>query len=144
MNEYSNIEQKLTEFTRKFYTSEFIKGAILFVSFGLVYLFITLFVEYIFWLDTGFRTALFWLFILVELFLLYRFLLVPLFKLYGLTKGISFKESSRIIGQHFPEVADKLLNILELKESDSNSSLVLASNHLSTISIASIAKSVRY
>lgn len=138
MNEYSNIEQKLTEFTRKFYISEVIKGVILFVSFGLFYLFITLFVEYIFWLDTGFRTALFWLFIFIEFFLLYRFLLVPLFKLYGLTKGISFKESSRIIGQHFPEVADKLLNILELKESDSNSILVLASIEQKSLRIKNV------
>ena len=42
-------------------------------------------------------------------------------------KGISFQESSRIIGNHFPEIQDKLLNILQLKENPNSSDLLLAS-----------------
>ena len=127
MEGYQIITEKLRLFTRKFYRNELLKGAILFFSLGFIYLFLTLFIEYFLWLKPLARTTLFWVFILVELYLLFRFILTPIFKLFGLKKGISLKESSKIIGNHFPEVQDKLLNILQLKENTNQSDLLLAS-----------------
>jgi hypothetical protein len=127
MNRYRNIEIKLHQFTRKFYTNELIKGGILFFSLGLLYFFFTLFLESFLWLKPAARTLLFWFFILVETFLIIRFIVIPVFKLIGLRTGISLKESSKIIGNHFPAVADKLLNVLELKEHSNQSDLILAS-----------------
>lgn len=127
MNNYEKITKKLQVFTKKYYTNELIKGSILFVSLGLLYLLFTLFIEYFLWLKPAARTALFWLFIAVELFLLVRFIGFPLFKLFGLQKGISEEESSTIIGNHFPEVKDKLLNVLQLKNTNQQSDLLLAS-----------------
>ncbi len=126
-NTYKNIEQKLHQFVRKFYINELIKGTILFLSLGFLYFFFTLFIEYFLWLQPTARTVLFWLFILVELYLLFHFILTPTFKLIGLKKGISFTESSKIIGSHFTEVSDKLINVLQLKESSHQSDLLLAS-----------------
>jgi len=108
------IEKKLQQFSRKYYTNEFIKGSILFI-------------ESFLWLKPTARTFLFWAFIIIELFLLVRFIGFPLFKLFGLQKGISLEDASKIIGNHFPEVKDKLLNILQLKKSNENSDLLLAS-----------------
>ncbi|MGB1042797.1 MAG: DUF4175 family protein [Tenacibaculum sp.] len=127
MEIFNKIEQKLQQFSKKYYTNELIKGGILFISLGLIYLFLTLFIEYFLWLKPGARTLLFWVFILVEGFLFLRFICFPLFKLFGLQKGISFKETSKIIGNHFPEVNDKLLNLLQLKENNNQSDLLLAS-----------------
>lgn len=127
MSAFKNIEQKLHQFAKKYYKSELIKGSILFFSLGVLYLFFTLFVEYFLWLKPNARTALFWLFIAVETFLLFRFIFIPIFKLIGFREGISFAESSKIIGNHFPEVQDKLLNILQLKNTAENSDLLLAS-----------------
>lgn len=127
MNAFENIQHKLNLFTRKYYTSELIKGIILFFSLGFLYFFFTLFIEYFLWLQPTARTFLFWSFILVELFLLIKFIVIPITKLIGFRQGISFKESSIIIGNHFPEVGDKLLNVLQLKESNTNSDLILAS-----------------
>ncbi len=127
MNEFTKITQKLHKFSLKFYTNELIRGCILFLSFGILYLFFTLFIEYFLWLKPVSRTILFWLFVLVELFLLTKFILFPIFKIMGLKKGISFEESSKIIGNHFPEVEDKLLNILQLHEQSHQSDLLLAS-----------------
>jgi hypothetical protein len=127
MESYKNIEQKLHQFVRKFYTNELIKGTILFLSLGFLYLFLTLFIEYFLWLKPTARTILFWLFIVVESYLVFRFILTPIFKLIGLKKGISFKESSKVIGTHFTEVGDKLINVLQLKESLDQSDLLLAS-----------------
>ncbi|MFC4267928.1 DUF4175 family protein [Polaribacter marinivivus] len=127
MSNFKNIQQKLHQFTRKYYTNELIKGTILFFSFGLLYFFFTLFLEYFLWLKPTARTFLFWAFVVVELFLLIRFIAIPIFKLIGFRNGISFAESSKIIGAHFPEVEDKLLNILQLKDNTNKSDLILAS-----------------
>ena len=127
MDSYKYIEEKLHQFVRKFYTNELIKGTILFLSLGFLYFFFTLFIEYFLWLQPTARTILFWLFILVETYLAFRFILTPIFKLIGLKKGISFAESSKIIGNHFPKVGDKLINVLQLKESNDQSDLLIAS-----------------
>jgi len=46
MSGFKKIEQKLHQFTRKYYVNELIKGIILFLSLGFLYLFFTLFLEY--------------------------------------------------------------------------------------------------
>ena len=127
MSEFIKIKQKLHYFTRKYYVNELIKGIILFLSLGLLYLYFTLFLEFFLWLKPAARAFLFWLIIVVEVFLLVRFIAIPIFKLIGLRKGISLENASRIIGNHFPEVKDKLLNILQLNESNNQSDLLLAS-----------------
>ncbi len=73
------------------------------------------------------RTVLFWLFIAVEVFLLLRFILFPIFKLFKLQKGINFDDASKIIGNHFSEVGDKLTNFLQLSQDKNKSELLLAS-----------------
>ncbi|MDP5105486.1 MAG: hypothetical protein NWQ31_04870 [Polaribacter sp.] len=138
MDGYKKITQKLHQFTRKYYLNELIKGTILFLSLGFLYLFFTLFLEYFLWLKPTARTILFWVFIIVEVFLLIRFIVIPTFKLIGLRKGISLQDSSKIIGNHFPEVQDKLLNILQLKESSTDSDLILASINQKSEEIAPI------
>jgi hypothetical protein len=45
----NGIYQKLEAFIRKYYTNELIRGVVLFIGFGLYFLF-TLFVEYFLWL----------------------------------------------------------------------------------------------
>lgn len=127
MNNFNNIQFKLEQFIRKYYTNELIKGAILFFSIGLLYFIFTLLLEHFLWLNSAARTVLFWLFIVVELALFVKFITLPLAKLFKLQKGINYKEASTIIGSHFPEVNDKLLNVLQLKESENASELLLAS-----------------
>ena len=127
MGSFRNIQDKLHQFIRKYYVNELIKGAILFAAFGLIYLIFTLFVEHVLWLSPGWRSVLFYAFLGVEVALLLRFIAFPLFKLFGLQKGISLEDASRIIGNHFPEVDDKLLNVLQLNQSKDKSELFLAS-----------------
>jgi len=127
MKEFNNIQKKLSVFYKKYYTNELIKGAILFSVTGLLYFFFTIYVEYFFWLEPISRTILFWGFIIVEGFLLYRFILTPIIHLIKMKKGISEIQSSKIIGNHFPEVRDKLLNILQLKKENKETELLFAS-----------------
>ena len=127
MSIYQHIQDKLQAFIRKYYTNELIKGLILFLSFGLLYFIFTLLVEYFLWLGPLPRTLLFWLFITVEIILFLRYIAYPLFKLIGFARGISPEQASAIIGNHFPEIDDKLLNMLQLHNSSNQSELVLAS-----------------
>ena len=123
MDPFESIQIKLLQFTRKYYTSELIKGVILFFSFGFLYLFFILFLEYSLWFKPTSRTFLFYFFLGVELFLLIRFIAFPFLKLIGLKKGITNLQSSKMIGRHFPEVQDKLLNVLQLKKNHPQSDL---------------------
>ncbi|WP_316932005.1 DUF4175 family protein [Bizionia psychrotolerans] len=127
MTHFNTILQKLEAFVRRYYTNELIKGSILFFAIGFLYFLLTLFVEYVFWLNTTARTALFWTFIAVEVGLFIKFIAIPLAHLFKLKKGIDYVQASKIIGTHFPEVNDKLLNVLQLKQQGIESELLLAS-----------------
>jgi len=104
-----------------------IKGLLLFFSIGLLYFIFTLFIEYFLWLKPTARTVLFLLFILVETGLFVFYILIPIFKIWGIQKGINEMDASKIIGNHFPEVKDKLLNMIQLKRIEQNSELIEAS-----------------
>ncbi|MDK2773155.1 MAG: hypothetical protein KYX68_13175, partial [Flavobacterium sp.] len=127
MEAKSAIYSKLEAFIRKYYINEIIKGTLLFVGIGLLYFIFTLLVEHFLWLSISGRTILFWLFIFVEVFLLVRFIFIPAFKLFKLQKGIDLITASKIIGNHFTEVGDKLLNFLQLSTTNEQSELLLAS-----------------
>ena len=127
MNSYRNILDKLNGFTKKYYGKMLIKGILLFLALGLIFFFIVLGVEYFLWLDSTWRLVLLLLFIGVELYLLFRYILTPLIFLFRLKQGINNKQASVLIGKHFPEVGDKLYNLLELAEDSNRSELLLAS-----------------
>ena len=127
MSNFKSIQNKLEAFIRRFYTNELLKGTILFFAIGLLYFLFTLFLEHILWLNTTARSILFWLFVAVEMALLVKFIFIPLAKLFKLQKGLNYEAASKIIGKHFPEVNDKLLNVLQLNQNESKSELLLAS-----------------
>ncbi|NND52650.1 MAG: hypothetical protein HKN54_09590, partial [Flavobacteriaceae bacterium] len=126
MSNFKTIQLKLEHFISRYYTNELLKGVILFFAIGLLYLLLTLFVEYMLWLNPTGRTVLFWLFIAVELALFFKFIAFPLAKLFKLQKGIDYEDASRIIGNHFPQVNDKLLNVLQLNQNLAQTELLLA------------------
>ena len=120
---------KLNKFIRKYYLNLIIKGVLL--SFGLVimlFLLVSVF-EYFSWSDIITRTVIFYLFVLSVLLILVYYIILPALKLIKLGKIISQEEAALIIGEHFPEVNDKLLNTLQLHNhsSVSNMELLLAS-----------------
>ena len=127
MDNFEILRKKLEAFIRKFYLNELLKGFILFVAIGLLYFLMTLFIEHLLWLNSTGRWILFWSFVGVEIFLFLRFIIYPLLKLFRISRGIGYTEASRIIGRHFPEVNDKLLNLLQLNKNDKRTDLLIAS-----------------
>ena len=127
MSAFFNIEQKLSLFYKKYYTNELIKGLILFSLLGVLYFILTLCIEYFLWLKPNYRVVLLIVFIAIELFLFIKLIIIPIFHLIKFKKGINEIESSKIIGAYFPEVQDKLLNVLQLKNEKKTTDLILAS-----------------
>lgn len=124
---FQEIQHKLAQFIRKYYLNELLKGLFIYLFIGLFYLLITLLIEYFLWLSVAGRTVLFWLFIAVEIGLLYRFLFIPILRLFEFKKGLSTMEASILIGNYFPEVRDKLVNVFQLASQPDKGELVLAS-----------------
>lgn len=130
MEQSNIIYHKLEAFIKKFYLNELIRGILFFIGLGLLYFLFTLFIEYFLWLKPTARAILFWTFVGVEVLLLFRYILFPIFKLFKLQKGINYNEASVIIGNHFTDVKDKLLNFIQLSNANSSiekSELLLAS-----------------
>lgn len=127
MDEFKSIEDKLIKFTKKQYTNELIRGSVLFLSFGFLFFFVVAFIEYFLWLAPFYRTLLFWVFILIEVFLLVRYIMHPISKLLWLKKSTLEEDAPLIIGRHFPQIQDKLLNLIQLKNTEIPSELLIAS-----------------
>ena len=127
MKAYLNIEKKLSFFYKNYYTNRLIKGVLLFLLLGMLAFFSMVYIEYFFWLEPVNRTILLLSFILVEGFLLLFFIIKPILYLVKFNKGISIIESSIIIGNYFPQVHDKLTNLLQLKNENNPTELAKAS-----------------
>ncbi len=127
MTHFEIIERKLTRFISKYYRNELLRGLILFLGIGLLYFLLTVVIEHFLWLSPTGRTVLFWLFVAVEIGLLVRFVMIPLARLCKLTTGIDFRDAGHMIGRHFPEVSDKLINVLQLRDKGGDNELTWAS-----------------
>ncbi|MEN8223900.1 MAG: hypothetical protein ABFS05_00955 [Bacteroidota bacterium] len=113
---YHILIQKLNKFIRKYYFNKILQGGIWFIAvFAIFFLLINAF-EYFSWSSITIRTSLFYAYLLLNLFILVRLIIVPLLKLFRVGKIIDDQTAAAIIGNHFPEVRDKLINTIQLKK----------------------------
>lgn len=130
MNAYHEIISQLDRFVRKHNTNQLYRGLIYAIAYALLVLLTVLGLEYFGAFSSAIRAVLFWASVLVVLTILIKYIFLPLASLLKLRKGLSRKDAAKLIGKHFPSVADKLSNILELQEISENSpeisALVLA------------------
>lgn len=112
---YNILIQKLDEFIRKYNRNLLIKGVIYCLSVLLIFYLIITLLEYIGHFGIVARSILFYAYILLNLSIFVFYIFNPLLKLYKIGKVISYEQAATIIGRHFPDVSDKLLNTLQLK-----------------------------
>ena len=127
---YQQLIQKLDQFIRKYYVNKLIRGSLYTVGIvlGLFLLLNTL--EYYFYFSTGVRKIFFYTFWAATLAGFGFWVIDPLIRYFKLGHTISHEDAAQIIGDHFTDVKDKLLNILQLKkqeESETHSALLTAS-----------------
>ncbi|NVM64713.1 hypothetical protein FHW88_003002 [Mucilaginibacter sp. SG538B] len=128
---YELLLGKINTFIRKYYFNNFLRGLI-FLGAGLfsAYVVITL-SEYFGNFSILLRTILFYFFILLNTVLVCWLVLPSLLAWLKLGKTLTHDEAAEIIGRHFNDVHDKLLNTLQLKklaaEDESHRALIEAS-----------------
>ncbi|NNU34194.1 hypothetical protein HK413_08640 [Mucilaginibacter sp. S1162] len=113
---YTVLIDKINTFTRKYYLNNLLRGLI-FLGAGLfsAYVVITL-SEYFGNFNSFFRGVLFYGFILLNLVLMGWLVIPSLLAYLKLGKTLTHDEAAEIIGKHFNDVNDKLLNTLQLKK----------------------------
>lgn len=113
---YQQLIKKIDDFIRKFYLNKLVRGAIwLSGIFLLSYLFLIV-SEYYSYFSINTKTILFYSFIFTQLILAWFLTGKHLVAYLHLGKIINHEQASEIIGAHFPDVKDKLINTLQLKK----------------------------
>lgn len=113
---YNLLINKLDAFVRKYHKNQLVRGAIYFALITLVSFLLVVVLEYFGRYSKGVRAFMFYAFISGTIYCLIRFVTIPLMGMYRLRKTMSYEQASAIIGKHFPDVKDKLLNTLQLKQ----------------------------
>ncbi len=118
---YHLLIEKLDRFIRKYYANKLIKGALFTTALVLILFLAFNFLEYQFYLGKGVRKFMFFGFLLTSLAALGFWVFLPLLNYFKLGKIINHQQAASIIGDHFGDVEDKLLNVLQLKEQSQSS-----------------------
>ncbi|MDP1621809.1 MAG: hypothetical protein Q8M08_05680 [Bacteroidales bacterium] len=123
--------QKLDHFIRKYYKNRLIRGGLWALTLLAVFYLVFVSLEYFFHFSQNGRMVLFFTFVGLSLFLLARLVFTPTLQLVKIGKIISHDQAAQIVGTHFSEIQDKLLNTLQLinqqKNAGESSDLLAAS-----------------
>ena len=109
------LHLKLDEFIRKYYKNQLVKGLLYSLALLLVAFLVLIVTEYVSEFGTSARTTLFYCFVGLSVFVLSKYIVIPLLKLNHLGNIISYDEAAEIIGKHFTNINDKLINTLQLQ-----------------------------
>jgi len=119
-NSYQTILSKLDEFIRKYYKNQLIRGTLYALTLCLSFYISMVVLAFYGNFNLPLRAALFFLFIAGNLFILARYIVIPLLRLYRIGHTLSYEDAAILVGKHFREVQDKLLNILQLKKQETD------------------------
>src|SRR5580704_13675968 len=113
---YELLIEKINVFIRKYYFNKFLRGLI-FLGAGLFSAYVVITVgEYFGDFNSTLRTILFYFFIALNLGFICWLILPSLLAWLKLGKSLTHDQAAEIIGKHFSDVSDKLLNTLQLKK----------------------------
>lgn len=116
---YELLIKKIDQFIRKYYLSKLLKGSLYWIGLVVTVFLILAVTEFKAYFSPQLKLPLVILFSLMVLFSAYWLIGRPLMSYLKLGKRISHQQAATIIGAHFLDVKDKLLNILQLN-SESN------------------------
>jgi hypothetical protein len=114
--QYNILLQKLDLFIRKYYKNQLIRGGIYFLSLLIVFFIVVNLFEFYGHFNIIIRTIIFYLYLALNAAIFILNILFPSLKLFRIGKIITNEQAAEIIGNHFPNVNDKLLNTLQLKD----------------------------
>ncbi len=129
-NNYDLLLEKLDEFIRKYYLNAAIRGMLYCTGLILLLFLAISLLESQFYFTGTTRRILWYGFLAVSLAAVGGWIVLPLSRYFRLGKTIDHERAATIIGQHFSNVQDKLLNVLQLRRQAGQAgdhSLLLAS-----------------
>lgn len=115
----------MNSFRKRYYLNLSIKGIILTLSLVVLYFLIASLIEYNLWLGGWARLTILISFFCLVAFCIYRFLKEPL-SWWIYHKGLGQEESAEMIGAYFPNIKDRLLNLIQLSAIKHESDLLSA------------------
>ena len=110
------LNDKIRQFLKKYYLNKLYKGIIFFVIILLATFIAFSLFEYFSYSNTVVRSILFYSFIALAVGVGIAYLIIPALKIAGLGKQLTNEEVAKIIGDHFDQIDDKLLNLFELQQ----------------------------
>lgn len=132
MQDNNTLSDQLQKFIRAYYNNQIRNGILILIivlscSFALFTL-----TEYFSYFPSWIRAVYLYTFVLLMLFIFVWRILLPVLRKHGRIARMSNSEAAVMIGRHFPEIDDKLLNSVQLQEqtaycSKENMELLLAS-----------------
>ena len=117
MGAYDSFLKKLDAFIRKFYLDKALRGFLLLVCFLLLLFALFSLLEYLSFFSTPVRSGMFWTFTGLACVGFVFLVLLPLLRAFGLLRRMSYREAARYLSSRYPELDDKLYNVLDLEES---------------------------
>ncbi|MBX2964938.1 MAG: hypothetical protein KF845_02245 [Cyclobacteriaceae bacterium] len=120
------IQENINTFRKRYYTNLLLKGVLLTLSIVLAYFVLATLLEYALWLNPWVKTLVILVFIITVGYCVYRFLKEPI-RFWFAQKGIDDEESARLIGNYFPQIQDRLVNLIQLIRLKQDSTLAIAS-----------------
>lgn len=116
---HSNCEilnNKIRQFVKKYYQNELYRGIIFFILIVLSAFIVFSLFEYFSYSNSVVRSILFYGFIALFVGNLIFYIVIPACKIFGLGKQLTQNQIAEIIGKHFDQIDDKLLNLFELQK----------------------------
>ena len=110
------LNDKIRQFLKKYYLNKLCKGLIFFVIILLVTFIAFSLFEYFSYSNTVVRSILFYSFITLSIVTTIAYIFIPVMKIAGLGKQLTNEEIAQIVGKHFTQIDDKLLNVFELQK----------------------------
>ncbi|MFZ8836735.1 MAG: DUF4175 family protein [Flavobacteriales bacterium] len=116
MNAPGGLIKKLDGFIRAYYLNKVVNGLLISAATLIASLFFFAILEHFGHFGTIGRKTIFWFFIAGGGLVIARWVFIPLAQWARIGPGLSHENASKIIGTHFPEISDRLLNVLQLQQ----------------------------
>ncbi len=115
MSPYDWLIKRLDAFIRRYYLNQVIRGVLVLGIGLLASVLVVSLGEYLLFLPVWARVGLWVVFLVSLASAMVGWIILPLFRMARLGKRIGYDQAARIIGRHFPQINDRLLNMLQLR-----------------------------
>ncbi|MFD2246736.1 DUF4175 family protein [Pontibacter ruber] len=130
MKQYDALDtllKQLQDYKKKFYLNLLLRGSIFAVGLLLSTYIVYSLLEYMFYFPQYVRGFLLFSFVALVLYVFIRWIALPLSALANLKKLLSDEQAALRIGDYYPEIRDKLVNAIQLRDFDRTNELIAAS-----------------